>query len=481
MSTEELIKADACALVDKLKRGEVTPHDLLDALEERIAAIDKSVNALPTLCFERARTHADRLMKLPVDERGVLAGMPVPIKDLSDVAGVRTTYGSPIFKDHVPERSDILVEHLEANGGIVYAKSNTPEFGAGANTFNEVFGFTRNPWNTARSAAGSSGGAGVALATGMAWLAHGSDMGGSLRNPASFCGIVGIRPSVGRVARTPSAKIDRTLGAQGPMARNVDDLALLLDAMSGEHAGDPLSLPAVPGAFRKAVKNPARPKRVAYSPDLGITPVDPEVAAITRQAAERLAQAGVAVEEAHPDFSGVHESFQVLRGYDYAVSKAALLRTKRDLLKWEVVDNIELGMRLTMDELERAEAQRVAICARALAFFDRYDLLLCPATIVAPFPVEERYVKECAGVTFGNYVEWLAIAYAITMACCTGLSLPCGFTREELPVGLQIVGPPRAEARVLAGAKVLEDMLGLRDSVPIEPRAERARAGVAAG
>jgi amidase len=481
MSADELIKADACVIVDRLKRGEVTPHDLLDALEQRIAAVDPAVNALPTLCFARARAHADRLMKKPAAERGPLAGMPVPIKDLTDVAGVRTTYGSPIFKDHVPARSDLLVEHLEAQGAVVYAKSNTPEFGAGANTFNEVFGFTRNPWNTARSAAGSSGGAAVALASGMAWLAHGSDMGGSLRNPASFCGIVGIRPSVGRVARTPSAKIDRTLGAQGPMARNVEDLALLLDAMSGEHAADPLSLPAVPGAFRKAVREGQRPKRFAYSPDLGITPVDPEVAAITRKAAERLAEAGVTVEEAHPDFSGVHDCFQVLRGYDFAVSKAQLLRSKRDLLKPEVVANIEFGMRLTMEQLERAEAQRVAICARALAFFERYDLLLTPATIVAPFPVEHRYVKECAGVTFSNYVEWLAIAYAITLAHCTALSLPCGFTREELPVGLQIVGPPRGEAHVLAGAKMLEDILGLRDSVPIMPRAEGARARAAAG
>ena len=204
MRGEDLIKRDACGVVDLLKRGEVTPHDLLDALEARIAAVDTSVNALPTLCFERARAHADRLMKQPVAERGPLAGLPVPIKDLTDVAGVRTTYGSLAFKDHVPARSDILVERLEENGGIVYAKSNTPEFGAGANTFNEVFGFTRNPWNTARSAAGSSGGAAAALAAGMAWIAHGSDMGGSLRNPASFCGIVGLRPSLGRVARTPT-------------------------------------------------------------------------------------------------------------------------------------------------------------------------------------------------------------------------------------------------------------------------------------
>jgi amidase len=481
MGAEELIKADACALVDKLKRGEVTPHDLLDALEARIAAVDPAVNALPTLCFERARTHADSLMKKPVAERGLLVGMPVPIKDLNDVAGVRTTQGSPIFKDRVPARSDILVEILEAQGAIVYAKSNTPEFGAGANTFNEVFGFTCNPWNTARSAAGSSGGAAVALATGMAWLAHGSDMGGSLRNPASFCGIVGMRPSVGRVAHTPVAKIDRTLSAHGPMARNVEDLALLLDAMSGEHAADPLSLPAVPDAFRAAVHAGPRPQRVAYSSDLGITPVDPEVAAITRKAAERFTEIGAVIEEAHPDFSGLHECFQVLRAYDYAVSKAELLRTKRELLKPEVVANIELGMRLTMEQLERAEAQRVAICARVLSFFARYDLLLCPATIVSPFPLRQRYVEECAGVTFTNYVEWLAIAYAITIACCTGLSLPCGFTREDLPVGLQIVGPPRAEARVLAGAKMLEDILGLRGSVPIMPRVDNAAARAAAG
>ncbi len=481
MSAEELIKADACAIVDRLKRGEVTPHDLLDALETRIAGVDAAVNALPTLCFERARAHADRLMKLPVAERGPLAGVPVPIKDLTDVAGVRTTYGSLVYKDHVPERSDILVEHLEANGAIIYAKSNTPEFGAGANTFNDVFGFTRNPWNLARSAAGSSGGAAAALATGMAWLAHGSDMGGSLRNPASFCGIVGMRPSLGRVARTPASKIDRTLGAQGPMARTVEDLALMLDAMSGEHAGDPLSLPKLPTSFRAAVKSGARPQRVAYSADLGITPVDPEVAAITRKAAERLADAGVIVEEAHPDFSGVHECFQVLRGYDYAVSKAQLLRQHRDLLKPEVVGNIEFGMRLTMADMERAEGQRVAICRRVLAFFERYDLLLTPATVVAPFPVEERYVKECNGVTFGNYFEWLAIAYAITLACCPGLSLPCGFTREELPVGLQIAGPPRGEARILSAAKMLEDVLGLRGSVPIEPRADRAAPRRAAG
>ncbi len=373
------------------------PLDLLDVLEKRIAEVDGKVNALPTLCFDRARSHAKALMKKPVGERGLLAGLPVPIKDLTNVAGVLTTQGSPIYKDNIPAHSDILVEHLENNGGVIYAKSNTPEFGAGANTFNEVFGATRNPWDTSRSAAGSSGGAAVALATGMAWLAHGSDMGGSLRNPASFCGIVGLRPSIGRVAHTPVAAVDRNLGVQGPMARNVEDLALLLDAMSGEHPADPLSLPLLPTSFLSAARSGSKPKRVAYSPDLGITPVDPEVAAITRKAAQRFAEAGAIVEEAHPDLREAHECFHVLRAFDFAISKAALLRTKRDQLKPEVIWNIEEGLKLTVEQLERAEAQRVAMTARTLEFFRTYDLLLTPATIVAPFPVENRYVAECAG------------------------------------------------------------------------------------
>ena len=469
-SDQELVQATACAIIDRLNSGDVTPLDLLDVLERRIADVDGKVNALPTLCFDRARSHAKELMKKPVGGRGLLAGMPVPIKDLMNVEGVKTTQGSPIYKDNIPARSDILVEQLENNGGVIYAKSNTPEFGAGANTFNEVFGVTRNPWDVSRSAAGSSGGAAVALATGTAWLAHGSVMGGSLRNPASFCGIVGMRPSIGRVAHTPKFKIDRNLGVQGPMARNVEDLALLLDAMSGEHPADPLSLPALPASFLSAARSGKAPKRIAYSPDLGITPVDPEVAAITRKAAARLAEAGAIVEQAHPDLREAHECFHVLRAFDFAISKAALLRTNRDLLKPEVIWNIEEGLKLTVEQLERAEAQRVAMTARALEFFGSYDLLLTPATIVAPFPVENRYVAECAGKKFDNYVEWLGIVYAITLVCCPALSLPCGFTASGLPVGLQMVAAPRGEAQLLAGARLLEDILGVRGTTPIDPR-----------
>jgi amidase len=469
-SNQELVRETACAVIDKLNAGEVTPLDLLDVLEARIAEVDGKVNALPTLCFDRARTHAKALMQKPLGERGLLAGLPVPIKDLFNVKGTLNTQGSPIFKDTISASSDIVVEHLESSGGVVYAKSNTPEFGAGANTFNEVFGATLNPWDLSKSAAGSSGGAAVALATGMAWLAHGTDMGGSLRNPASFCGIVGMRPSIGRVAHTPAAKIDRNLSVHGPMARNVEDLALFLDAMSGENPGDPLSLPLLPNSFLSAARSGKGPMRVAFSPDLGITPVDPEVAAITRKAAARFAEAGAIVEEAHPDLREAHECFHVLRAFDFAISKAALLRSKRDQLKPEVIWNIEEGLKLTVEQLERAEAQRVAMTTRTLEFFKTYDLLLAPATIVAPFPIENRYVAECAGKKFDNYVEWLGIVYAITLVCCPALSLPCGFTAKGLPVGLQMVAAPRGEARLLAGAKVLEDILGLRGTTPIDPR-----------
>jgi amidase len=254
------------------------------------------------------------------------------------------------------------------------------------------------------------------------------------------------------------------------MARNVEDLALFLDAMSGEHPADPLSLPQLPTSFLSAARSGSRPKRIAYSPDLGITPVDPEVVALTRKAAERFAEAGAIVEEAHPDLREAHECFHVLRAFDFAISKAALLRDKRDQLKPEVIWNIEEGLKLSVEQIERAEAQRVAMTNRTLDFFKTYDLLLAPATIVPPFPIENRYVAECAGKKFENYVEWLGIVYAITLVCCPALSMPCGFTASGLPVGLQVVAPPRGEAQLVAGAKVLEDILGLRNTTPIDPK-----------
>ncbi|MEO3385421.1 amidase family protein [Mesorhizobium sp. CAU 1741] len=468
--TASLINRSASEIVDSLKAEEISPFDLLDALEERIATVDPVVNALPTLCFDRARERARALMEKPVAQRGRLAGLPVPIKDLTEVEGVRTTWGSPIFADFVPQRSDIMVENIEAEGGIVYAKSATPEFGAGANTFNEVFGATLNPWNTSRSAAGSSGGAAVALATGMAWVAQGSDLGGSLRSPASFCGIVGMRPSPGRVASDPGTLVDSILSVEGPMARTVEDVALFLDAMTGENPHDPTSLPRDGTRYLEAARRPANLRKVAFSADLGITPVDPEVAEICRKAAYRFIELGIEVEDAHPDFSDAHNAFQVLRARGFAASHAQKLKDYPDLLKPEVIWNIEKGLKLPLTEIIEAETQRAEIIKRTLAFFGDYDLLLTPTTIVPPYPIEQRYVAECAGHTFDSYIDWLALAYAITLSTAPALSLPCGFTSEGLPVGLQVVARPRGEAKLLAGARQLETLLDLRTVNPIDPR-----------
>ena len=465
----DLVRQTATAVVAALRQGDVTPLDCLAALERRIAEVNPRLNALVTLCFDRARSRARDLMKKPVAERGTLCGLPVPIKDLVDVAGVRSTQGSRIFADRIAEDSDILVKHLEGEGGLIYAMSNTPEFGAGAQTFNDVFGITRNPWNVAMTPSGSSGGAGAALASGMAWLAHGSDLGGSLRNPASFCGIVGLRPTPGRVACTPGTTIDGTLGVEGPMARNVTDLALMLDAMSGAEPGDPLSLPKENKSFRSHLESVSKPKRIAVSRDLGITPVDPEVADLVLAAARKLEVAGVVVEEVHPNLASAMNCFQVLRAASYAAGMLPLLEKHRDLLKPEVIWNIEKGLRLSGEDIGRAQAQRAGLFHAMDSFLQRYDALLCPTTIVPPFPVEERYVKRCAGVEFESYIDWLLIVAVATLSMCPAISIPCGFTASGLPVGLQIIGRNRGDARLLQIAKFTEDALGLGAITPIDP------------
>ncbi len=468
-----LINMTAENVVKLLQREEVTPLDLLDTLEARISDVDPAVNALPTLCFERARDHAKAIMEKPISERGNLAGMPVAIKDLTHVEGVLTTSGSPIFKDRISDHSDLMVENIEASDGIIYAKSNTPEFGAGANTFNEVFGATVNPWDTSKSCAGSSGGSAVALATGTAWLASGSDLGGSLRNPASFCSIVGMRCSPGRVASGPDASPYNNLSVNGPMARNVTDVALLLDSMTGQSPIDPLSLekPATP--FLAAVKAPKMPKKVAFSRDLGVTPVDPEVADICAKAAQKFADLGVEVVEAAPDFSDLQHIFQTMRAMDFATKHQSKLDDYKDLLKPEVIWNIEKGLNLSSADMIRADAGRAQLYRNAVRFFEEFDLLLCPATVVPPYPIEQRFVAELGDHVFSNYIEWCSIAYAITVVSLPALSLPAGFTNAGLPVGLQVVGRQRGEADLLAGAHLLEGILELEQQVPITPRAPR--------
>src|SRR5215472_5975753 len=303
---DELCRLTATEAVLRLKRREITPLDLIDAAARRIAEVEPAINALPTLCIERARAHAQRLMRREgrdaEAEPGWLGGLPVAIKDLADVAGVRTTYGSPIFRDHVPTTSHPVVERIERKGGIVVAKSNTPEFGAGGSTFNEVFGRTRNPWNTALTCGGSTGGGAVSLATGEVWLAHGSDHGGSLRRPGTYCSVVGLRPSPGRVTRGTSNNLWSPLSVQGPMARNIADLALFLDTMAGLCPYDPLTFDAPAVSFVDAVAATKPPRRIAYTSDYGgRVAIDQETREICDQAVRRFEELGCTVEEYAPD------------------------------------------------------------------------------------------------------------------------------------------------------------------------------------
>ena len=467
---DELVRLTAREAVARLAAREVSPLELIEAALARIAETDGALNALPTLCAERARAHAERLMNSPpVDAPPwYLHGLPIAVKDMTEVAGVRTTYGSPIYADHVPERSGYEVERLEQNGAVVLAKSNTPELAAGAHTFNEVFGHTHNPWNPALTPGGSSGGSAVALAAGQVWLATGSDMGGSLRIPASYCGVVGMRPAPGRVAAGPRRIVYQALTVAGPMARNVADLALMLDAQCGAHADDPLSLPRPERPFLEAVLQPTAPRRVAYSRDLGVVPVAAEVAEICAGASQSFAGLGATVEEACPDLGDAELIFQTLRAAYFAADKAPLLDQHRSQLKPEIVWNIEKGLSLSADEIGRAERARAALFHRAAAFFEDYDLLVSPAVLVPPFDGAERYVTEVEGTKFETYVNWLALSFAITLTTCPAISVPCGLTATGLPVGLQIVGPPRGEAKVLAAAALFEGMHSYAAMVPLE-------------
>jgi amidase len=449
---DELIRKSACDIVALLQGGEICVEDTLDALAARIAVIEPDINALPTLCMERARAHARQ------DDLGnsILSGIPVAIKDLSDVAGVRTTRGSLLYRDHVAENSDIFVLRLEANGAVIYAKSNTPEFGTGGNTFNDVFGATRNPYDITRSAGGSSGGAAAALASGTAWLAQGSDLGGSLRTPASFCGVTSLRPSPGLVTTTPGLNPFDVYAQTGPMARDVADLALFTDALAGPSDRVALSKPHGIDEFRRAAAVPRKPLRVAFSLDLGVTQTSSEVSAVCERALALLERDNIEIELAHPDLSMMDAAFDVPRALDYALSHGAELEQMRGVFKPEVVWNIERGLRLEADEIRHALNAQGQVFANAANFMQDYDVLICPAAIIPAYPVEERYPGYADGLAYSEYYRWLAICCAITTTTLPVITLPCGKTAAGLPVGLQIVGKPHGELDLFACASYLE-------------------------
>jgi amidase len=475
-SRDELIRLTACEAVARLKRGDITPLDLIDAAERRIAEVEPAINALPTLCLERAREHARRLMRgkgcEAEGEPGWLAGLPVAIKDLADVAGVRTTYGSPIFRDHVPKTSHPVVERIERKGGIVIAKSNTPEFGAGGSTFNEVFGRTRNPWNTSLTPGGSTGGGAAALAAGEVWLAHGTDHAGSLRRPATYCSVVGLRPSAGRVTRGTSNNLFAPLSVQGPMARTVADVALFLDSMVGLCPRDPLTFEAPHQSFSDAVAAPTAPKRVAFTATFGgKVPVDRETQEICAKAVRRFEELGAVVEEATPDLGNIAEAFLALRAQHYVVERELMLETHRELIKPDIVWNTELGLKQTPSAIAAAERERAALFRRCADFFARYDLLVTPGASTPAFDVNLRMPATIDGKKLEHYLGASLITAAPTLMSLPSIAVPCGFDRHGRPVGLQIVGRHRGEARLLEAAAVYERASGLAGKVPIDPRA----------
>ncbi len=460
----------AVEAVEKLKAGDVSPLELVEAAEARILDTDDAVNALPVRCFDRARAHAKSIMDNPPEEGSrSLHGLPIAIKDLTPVEGVRFTLGSPIFADQIAEQSDIMVKRLEEKGGIVVAKANTPEFGAGAQTFNEVLGTTTNPFDTRMTPGGSSGGSAAALAAGQVWLAQGSDLGGSLRIPASFTGVVGLRPSPGRCAHGPSP-LPFGLGAvEGPMGRTVADVALMLDMMVGEHPVDPISLPAPAYSYLDKVKEPTAFGKVAYSPDLGQCPMDPEIAEICANAAKAFVNYTKGVEEDCFDLSEGDMIFQTLRAAQFAAAHAPKLESHRDLLKPDVIWNIEAGLALTADDIGRAQRAQGALYASVARFFETYDLLIAPTVMVPPFDHTIRSLSEVGGVKFDNYVAWLAMTYLLTNTSCPVISVPCGFTKSGLPVGLQIMAPPHREDLVLQAASAFEADHDYVKAVPVDP------------
>lgn len=449
---------EARELSRRIRAREVTVVEVMQAYLAQIDRVNPRVNAIPTLrdrdeLFAEARA-ADKALANNVTP-GPLHGFPLAVKDLARTKGIRTTRGSRIFQDFVPDIDEIHVERLKAAGGIIIGKTNVPEFGAGSQTFNEVFGPTLNPYDTTKTCGGSSGGAAVALATGMVPLADGSDLGGSLRNPASFCNVVGFRPSPGRVPRL-TAHVWNTMPVSGPIGRTVGDVAFLLSVMAGPDPRDPISLDDPGGTFLRGLDRDFRGTRIAWSQDLGRYPVDPAVNAVINASQHFFDDLGCIVEAGEPDFEDADEIFQVLRAWGYAERYRDELRDHRDLMKDTVIWNIEKGLNLTARQIADAEAKRTELYHRVMGFLEDYDFLVLPVSQVPPFSVDVEWVREINGVPMETYIDWMATCYAIT---CTGLpavSVPAGFTADGLPIGLQIVGRHHRDFEVLQLAYAFE-------------------------
>jgi amidase len=464
----ELIYDSAVSLAMRIASRDLTCTQVMKAFLARIAEVNPKVNAICTLLADDALKQAkakDVALAKGV-EPGPLYGLPIAIKDLASTKGIRTTSGSPLFADHVPNYDDLFVERIKKAGAIVIGKTNTPEFGAGSHTFNRVFGTTLNPYDLNRSAGGSSGGAGAALASGMLPIADGSDFGGSLRNPASFNNVVGFRPTPGRVPRVPNNNLHEALAVMGPMGRSVEDAQLLFSVMAGPDLRDPLSLEASGSDFLGSLDRSLKDVRIAYTSDLGFLAVERETRDIIATAPKTFESLGAQVSENHPDLHDAEDIFLKLRASLFASRYGATFESMKPELKDTIIWNYEVGLEMDLADLAHYKEAHSALYQKGLAFFDTHDYLILPATQLTPFPADIDWPREVDGSKFTNYLQWMQSCCAITLLGAPAISVPCGFTQGGLPVGLQIVGRPRDDMGVLQVAYAFEQATKIGERRP---------------
>jgi amidase len=460
MPSNDLCFLGACEQEQLIRSKKISVTQLITAHLDQVERFNPKLNAIVTLTAEsalQAAKEADAQLARQ-DAIGALHGLPVAHKDLFLTKGVKTTFGSPIYKDNIPQVDSLPVERQKNAGAISLGKTNTPEFGAGSQTFNSVFGTTLNPYDLTKTCGGSSGGGAVALATGMVALADGTDLGGSLRNPANFCNLVGFRPSVGRVPTWPEQLGWYTMSVAGPMARSVEDLALMMSVLSGPDDRSPIALDTPGTIFTSPLQRNFKGCRVAYSEDLGGLPLEPEVRTVMRAAREVFERLGCEVVDAEIDLSEAGEIFMLWRAWRTELRIAPLLASHKDQLKDTVIWNAEQGLDLTGPQLARAEAKRTEIYHRMREFMNTYEYFVLPVNQVVPFSVDLDYPREINGVKMETYIDWQKTAYFISAMGNPAISVPAGFTDSGLPVGVQIVGGHRQDLAVLQMAYAFEQV-----------------------